>query len=128
MPDTTIFIIEDDGLIALRTMELLIKAGHHVPDPAPTGEDALEYLASHDPPDLMLMDIGLAGKIDGIETARRVREHYKIPVIFISAYTNDTIVNRMNAAGPAGYLVKPFLDRDLLALTEKVLGRRKTQA
>jgi len=128
MSATTILVVEDDGLIALRTMELLTKAGYSVPDPAPTGEDALEFLATGNKPDLILMDIGLAGKIDGIETARRVRDQYKIPVVFLSAYTNDSIMTRMKEVGPAGYLVKPFLDKDLLAEVERVLAAKEIRS
>jgi len=122
MPATTILIIEDDGLIALRTMELLAKAGYDVPDPVPTGEDGLDYLAGNEEPDLILMDIGLAGKIDGIETARKIRERYGIPVIFLTAYTNESIVSRMNEVRPAGYLVKPYPEKDLLDAVKEGLS------
>ena len=127
MPDASILIIEDDGLIALRTIELLTKAGYKVPDPVPTGEEALEYLADSPRPDIVLMDIGLAGKIDGIETARRVRALHGIPVIFLTAYTNESMVKRMNEVGPSGYLVKPFLEAQLLGAVKQALNPKATR-
>ena len=68
------------------------------------------------------MDIGLAGKIDGIETARKIRVLYRIPVIFLTAYTNESMVKRMNEVGRSGYLVKPFIESQLLEAVKKALN------
>ncbi len=75
-------------------------------------------------PDLILMDIGLAGSLDGIETLREIRKQFSIPVIFITAYTSPAILERIQEVRPDGYIVKPFMDNDLLALVRKILDQR----
>jgi CheY-like chemotaxis protein len=70
------------------------------------------------------MDIGLAGSIDGIETTRQIRQRYSIPLIFITAYTSERTLERMREVSPDGYIVKPFLDKDVLAVIRKTLDKR----
>ena len=70
------------------------------------------------------MDIGLAGQIDGIETARQIRNKFSIPLIFITAYTSTQTGERMNEVAPDGVIVKPFIDSVLLAAVAKALGRQ----
>ena len=91
-------------------------------DLIPSGEAALKFLTSSPPPDLILMDIGLAGEIDGIETSRRIRKHRPIPIIFISAYSNQNRIEEALAVSPCGYLLKPFEEKDLLAVIRKALN------
>ncbi len=124
MKDASILIVEDDGIIALRSMELLAKHGYHLPCPLASGEDTLEYLETSPRPDLILMDIGLMGRMDGIETARRIRSRYDIPVIFITAYSTDTRMGEAKELSPAGYLIKPFVEQQLLAIVRNILAAR----
>ena len=119
----TILIVEDEGLIALHISEMLANAGYDTPDPVPTGEEALEYLMTAPLPDLVLMDIGLAGKINGIETARRIQERSAIPVIFLTAYSDEKRICDAGLASPCWRLTKPFEERDLLAAIETALSR-----
>jgi len=70
---------------------------------------ALQVLEDSPAPDLILMDIGLSGSLDGIETLRQVRKHYSIPVLFITAYTSPGMLERIREAAPDGYIIKPFL-------------------
>src|SRR5512138_3095486 len=93
-----ILVVEDEGLIALHYMEMLEHAGFIVPDPLPSGEQALAYLAWAPPPDLILMDIGLAGTLNGIETAREIRRNHTIPVIFLTAYSDRNRLREMAEA------------------------------
>ena len=65
------------------------------------------------------------GRLDGIETATRIRERYTIPVIFLTAHSNDTIINRGKDASPCGYIIKPVIEKDLLAHVEKALNQKK---
>ena len=81
-----------------------------------SGEDLLDHLEMSDPPDLILMDIGLSGKIDGIETARRVRQRYNIPVIFLTAYIDEQRMIRAKEISPYGYIVKPVVERELIEM------------
>jgi len=120
----TVQIVEDEGLIALHLTEILEKAGYRVVDPVYSGEMALQALEKPPIPDLILMDIGLAGSLDGIETARQIRLHYSIPLIFVTAYTSERMLARMRDAAPGGVIIKPFVDTELLDLIRKVFGAR----
>lgn len=124
MTGESILIVEDDGVIALRIHELLTKAGYQVSDPVAFGEDAIELIARA-PPDLVLMDIELMGYIDGIETARQIRQRSDIPVIYLTAYADDRRLAQVKETAPYGYIVKPFMDRELLATIDMALHRHK---
>ena len=78
-------------------------------------------LASSPLPDLILMDVGLSGTMDGIETAHLIRRRYGIPIIFVTAYCSDSARERMMVAAPAGILTKPFETDDLLACVRKAI-------
>jgi CheY-like chemotaxis protein len=67
------------------------------------------------------MDIGLAESIDGIETAKRIRQHHNIPILFLSAYANLAKIEEVKNIPSCGYLGKPYLEKDLLATVEKAL-------
>ena len=122
MSGETVLVVEDDGLIALYLTELLENSGYIVGSVS-SGEMALQELKGSPVPDLILMDIGLAGSLDGIETLRQVRKQYTIPVIFITAYSSPGILERIREVGPDGYIIKPFLDKDLLNLVRKILDK-----
>jgi len=111
MTETTeqnrILIVEDEGLIAMDLQERLEKLGYPVAGVAASGEEALE-VASGQLPTLILMDIRLKGQMDGIEAAARIRERLDIPVIFVTAHTDEKTLERAKAAGPLSYIVKPF--------------------
>jgi CheY-like chemotaxis protein len=94
MKTPSILIVEDDGLIAIHLQEILQKAGYHVPDPLASGEEAIDYVKAYSCPDLILMDITLNGKLDGIETAQQIRTCNDIPVIFLTAHSD---ANRLAA-------------------------------
>ena len=124
MTGETILVVEDDGLIALYLTELMEKAVYRIVGTVSAGEMALRMLEDSPKPDLILMDIGLAGSIDGIETTRQIRQRYSIPLIFITAYTSERTLERMREVSPDGYIVKPFLDKDVLAVIRKTLDKR----
>ena len=110
------------ALYTLRMQEMLKKAGYDVPDPVAFGEDALEQI-SQNPPNIVLMDIELMGEIDGIETAKIAQERYDIPVIYLTAYVDDHRLAKAKETRPYGYIVKPFMDRELLATIDMALHR-----
>lgn len=124
MTGETILVVEDEGLIALHLIELLENAGYRIVDPAYSGEMALRMLEKSPQPDLILMDIGLAGSLDGIETAQKIRKQFSIPLIFVTAYTSEKTLKRMQEVSPDGIIIKPFDPEDLLALLWKALDRR----
>jgi PAS domain S-box-containing protein len=122
MTGESILIVEDDGVIALRMQEMLRKSGYIVPDPVAFGEDAIEQIGEN-PPHIVLMDIELMGEIDGIETARITQERFDIPVIYLTAYVDDHRLAKAKETRPYGYIVKPFMDRELLATIDMALHR-----
>jgi CheY-like chemotaxis protein len=89
----SILVVEDERLVALGLRQQLIKLGYEVLATVASGHDALQLVeALH--PDLVLMDINIEGEIDGIETAARMPTELAIPVIYLSAYSEDVTVER----------------------------------
>jgi CheY-like chemotaxis protein len=123
----TILIVEDEGLIALHISEILANAGYEAPDPLPSGEDALEYLRNSPLPDLILLDIGLAGELNGIETAKRIHEHSDIPVIFLTAYSDQDRIREAAEVSAFERIRKPFTEKDLIAAVETALSQNKNK-
>ena len=121
MTGEIIMVVEDDGLIALHLMEILENAGYRVLEPVYSGERVLRLLGKTPEPDLILMDVGLAGSLDGIETARQILEQYSIPLIFITAYTSERTFERMKEVAYCGIIMKPFIQEEMLALIRKVM-------
>ncbi len=121
MTGETIQIVEDDGLIALHIAETLENAGYQIVEPVCSGEMVLKTLEKSPNPDLILMDIGLAGSIDGIETARRIRQQYDIPILFLTAYPNIAKIEELKSVSFCGYLNKPYLENELLTAIENCL-------
>ena len=114
MTGKTIQLVEDEGLIALHLVELLEKVGYRVPEPVFSGEMALKALEKSPRPDLILMDIGLAGSLDGIETAKKIRHQHDIPIIFLTAYSDRSRVEQEKDLSSLAYLIKPVSEEDLL--------------
>lgn len=118
---TRILIVEDERLAAKDISRKLHTLGYEPIGTTPRGEDALALVA-RDRPDLILMDIQLDGEIDGVETARRVRELHAIPVVFLSASADEPALARAKTAGPFGYIVKPFDAQQLHLAIEVALN------
>ena len=116
-----ILVVEDDGLIALHLTETLENAGYRVLGPAFSGESVLQDLTTSPLPDLILMDVGLAGSLDGIETAAQIRKRSSVPIIFITAYSTERMLDRMKDIRHNGIIHKPFDVGDLLALIQKTI-------
>lgn len=113
-----IFIVEDDTIIALTIQGRLKQFGYEVVGRASTGEDAIAKIKELQP-DLVLMDIHIKGPMDGIQTAETVYGIYNIPVIYLTAYSDEKTLERAQKTSPFGYLVKPFND-DTLRTTIKM--------
>ena len=122
MTGETILVVEDEGLIALHLSEMLEKAGYRVISPLYSGEMALRALETSPKPDLVLMDIGLAGSLDGIETSRQIKKRSPVPLIFITAYTSEKYACTNAGSSTGGVITKPFDDKDLLALIGKAVS------
>ncbi|MCE9499561.1 MAG: response regulator [Leptospira sp.] len=112
MSQWRILIVEDEQIVA-RDLQLRLKRMEYdVPSIASSGDEAMVLVAS-DHPNLVLTDINLGTKPDGIELAGRIRSEYDLPVIYITAFTDNDTLKRAQLTEPYGYVVKPFHDREL---------------
>jgi len=115
---TRILIVEDEGIIARDIQQQLIDLGYEPVDLAIDGEEAIESARAHRP-QLVLMDIHLAGAMDGVEAATRIRRELDIPCVFLTAYATNEVVERAKQADPSGYIIKPF-DAQILRTTIEI--------
>ena len=113
----TILIVEDELLIAAEIARALKRLGHTPLEPVDNSEDVLAVLAQ-ETVELILMDVNIAGDCDGVATALLVRRQFAIPVIFLTARSDQATLNRAKLARPVGYLLKPFTDDSLRAQVE----------
>jgi CheY-like chemotaxis protein len=119
-------VVEDDQGAALLINTILRHQGYQVIGNAVTGPRALE-LAAAERPDLVLMDITLAGEMDGIEAAKQIQERTSCPVVFLTAQTAPEVLERARAVEPYGYLVKPFDPRLLHPTIEMALHKHRME-
>jgi len=112
MSKARIMIVEDEWTIAEEIKMVLQSFEYTVTSMSSSGEEAIQN-AEKDKPDLVLMDIVLEGEMDGIQAANEIRNRYDIPIIYLTAYTDDKILERASITGPFGYIVKPFVNEDL---------------
>jgi two-component system, cell cycle sensor histidine kinase and response regulator CckA len=115
-----ILIVEDQGIVALDLERTLTGFGFAVVGKASSGKDAIGK-AHEINPDLVLMDIMLEGDMDGIETARHIRSEQDIPIIYLSAYSDERLVEKAITTEPFAYLVKPYTPRELQVSIEMAL-------
>jgi PAS domain S-box-containing protein len=113
----SILIVEDESIVASDIKETLVSFGYPVKGTKRSGETALEAIAL-DRPDLVLMDIHLAGKLDGVETAVEIQKRFSIPVIYLTAFADKDLLERARLTGPYGYILKPFEERELHSVIE----------
>ncbi|MHC4464213.1 MAG: response regulator, partial [Planctomycetota bacterium] len=121
-----ILIVEDEGVVALDIEARLKRLGYNAVDTACFGDEVIEK-AGQLAPDLVLMDIKLRGDMDGTEAARQIRDRFNIPVVYLTAYSDETTLKSAKAGEPYGYIVKPFGSRELRATVEMALYRHKTE-
>jgi len=112
MARARILVVEDEGIVAIDIQNRLKRLGYNVPAVASYGEEAVRK-ADETHPDLVLMDIMLSGKMDGIEAAQKIWDHFDIPVVYLTAYSDELTLQRAKVTAPFGYIVKPFEDREL---------------
>ena len=119
-----ILIVEDERVVALNLQDQLEKLGFQVYGVVASGEEALRQITGKKP-DLVLMDIKLKGTMDGVEAAALLRNQFKLPVVYLTAYADETTLERAKATEPLGYLVKPFTHRDLRVTIELALSKHR---
>ncbi len=120
MAKTSVLVVEDESIVAKDIQNSLKKLGYTVPSVENSGEDAIEAAGQHRP-DLILMDIMLKGEISGIEAAEQIKNRYQIPVIFLTAYADESTLSKAKVTEPYGYIIKPFKEIDLHTSIEMAL-------
>lgn len=106
MAPTRILIVEDEVIIAMCMEMELEEAGYQIYETISTGEEAV-MIARQDPPDVILMDVHLSGKIDGIEAAHQIQAFCSIPIIFMTGYPDKATEKKAKALNPLGFFTKP---------------------
>jgi len=124
MTNVGILIVEDEWLVAEGIRNSLSRLQYTVKGCVASGWEALERMRD-DRPDLVLMDIVLRGFMDGIETSRLLRGAFDIPIVFLTAYSDETTLQRVMETNPYGYVLKPFEDRELNAAISLALHRHE---
>ena len=120
-----VIVVEDERIVALNLCRTLTRLGYDATTIVSTGADALRCIVEQKP-DVVLMDIHIDGDIDGIETAARIPPGLMLPVIYLTAYSEDATLDRARTTKPYGFLVKPFSERELHATITMALHRRSS--
>ncbi len=124
--NTKLLIVEDEWIAAEDTRNRLQDLGYSVSSLASTGKEAIQK-AEGDKPDLVMTDIVLEGEMDGIEVAKQIYARFGIPFIYLTAYADDKILERIKITEPFGYIVKPFTNEDLTIAIELALYKHKAE-
>jgi PAS domain S-box-containing protein/putative nucleotidyltransferase with HDIG domain len=123
-----ILVVEDESIVALGIQSLLERLGYEVAGRASTGQEALS-LAETSRPDLVLMDVMLeSGGMDGIDAASALHERFNLPVVYLSAATDEITLDRAKRTDPFGYIRKPFKDHELSLAIELALYKSRAEA
>lgn len=112
-----VLIIEDELIVAEDIKASLLKYGHDVVGIAAGGVEAINLIEELRP-EIALMDIMLPGDLDGIETARYINDRFDIPVVYLTAYSDEVTMRKAFETAPYGFLLKPFEERQLFATLE----------
>ncbi|PKL66406.1 MAG: histidine kinase [Methanobacteriales archaeon HGW-Methanobacteriales-1] len=134
MAGAKILLVEDESITADDISEGLVELGYDVLAAVSTGEEAIKK-AEDLSPDIIIMDIRLKGKMDGIEAAQEIRRRFGIPIIYLTAYSDESTVERAKITEPSGYILKgdssflskPFDDSDLHTAIEITLYKHKME-
>lgn len=127
MSPTKIMVVEDEFIVAKDLKSHLEKLGYQITSLHSTGENAIPA-ARAERPDLILMDVVLAGEMDGVQAADSIRGEMGIPVVFLTAYSDQETTERAKATGPYAYLLKPFEGRELGVTIELALYKARMEA
>ena len=120
MSGSNILIVDDEIVIARELEARVTQLGHHVLHVAMTGSEAIGK-ALKLRPDLVLMDIRLKGDMDGIDAATELRRRCSVPVVFLTAFTDEKTLERAKLVEPLGFIVKPFTEQELKANLQMAL-------
>jgi PAS domain S-box-containing protein len=125
-PEHRILLVDDEVIITTQLEEFLTFEGYRVVGIVTSGEEAIEA-AQTLAPDIVVMDIMMPGRIDGIAAARKIRDELDIPVLFLTAYADEKLLTRAKPLDPFGYVLKPVQEKQLLIAIELGLYKKKME-
>ncbi len=126
MAEIQIMIVEDEKIVSKDIQGMLRRIGYAVPAAVSSGEEAVQKAAEMQP-DLVLMDIMLKGKMDGVEAAEQIRAQSQIPVIYLTAYADEKTLQRAKITEPHGYILKPFQEKELRTTIKMALYKHEME-
>lgn len=124
MSKINVLVVEDESIVSKDIQHSLKKLGYNVIGAASNGKRALEIF-TEEMPDIVLMDIMLKGDMNGIEVAEIVKKQYNIPVIFLTAYADESTLGKAKITEPYGYIIKPFKEIDLHTAIEMAIYKHQ---
>ena len=126
MSKKKILVVEDEAIVAKDIEVCLKKIGYEVIGTFSKGEKVIPAIED-DQPDLVLMDIMLAGDMTGIDVSTKIKEKFDIPVVFLTAYADEKTISKAKVTEPYGYVIKPFKEIDLRTSIEMALYKFKKE-
>ena len=117
MSEEKVLIVEDEVVVAMELRSRLTALGYEVVGSCDQGEQVADLVTRYEP-DLILMDIKLAGRMDGIEAAQQIHSIRDVPVVFLTAHSDERTLQRAKLSDPYGYIVKPFSEAELRSTIE----------
>jgi CheY-like chemotaxis protein len=126
MTNARILIVEDEAITVSALKRELVSLGYEIAGTASATGEALKAVELHKP-DLVLMDITLAGGVNGVVAAIAIRGNFHVPVVFLTAHADDQTMERAVGAGAFGYVLKPFSGAGLKAAIETALHKHKSE-
>ncbi|AWW29820.1 hybrid sensor histidine kinase/response regulator [Echinicola strongylocentroti] len=121
-----ILIVEDDNVSALLLKKALEKNHHEIIGVAATGEEALDIM-EEEPAELVMMDINLGGELDGIKTTEIINEKFDVPVVYLTASSDEETLQKIAGTNPSAYVIKPFNIRELNMMIELAIFKDKKE-
>jgi DNA-binding response OmpR family regulator len=126
-PEPRALIVEDETLVAEELGERLSRLGFSVIATVDSAEEGIA-IATRERPDLVLMDIRLKGKKDGVQAAQEIREQVDVPIVYLTAYSDQLTVDRAKGSEHDGFILKPFRGRELQATIDVAMRRHALRA
>ncbi|MFC1853975.1 response regulator [candidate division CSSED10-310 bacterium] len=127
MVKSKILVVEDESIVATDLKIMLENIGYIVTHVTSTGEKALQKLAEIQP-DLILMDIQLEGLLDGVTVTELIQKEYHIPVVYLTAYSDEHTLDRAKKTEPYGYILKPFVEREIHTTIQTALYKHQIES
>ena len=121
-----VLIVDDESLICMDLRDIIESCGHEVVAEGTNGVEALALCKKHKP-DIILMDVKMP-ELDGIEAARQIGFHHEAPVVLLTSYSQQDLIDKARDSGVYGYLIKPVREEQLVPSLEMALGRYKSDA